>query len=44
MMWFDYTIDQVGDSFRVLGETSNEVMEKGLYEPGDVFVVNENKI
>lgn len=41
MMWIDYTIDQVGDSFRVLGDTSEEVMEKGLYKPGDVFVVNE---
>ena len=41
MMWIDYTIDQVGDSFRVLGETSDEVMDKGLYKPGDVFVVNE---
>jgi hypothetical protein len=42
MMWIDYTIDQVGDSFRVLGETSDEVMDKGLYKPGDVFVVNEH--
>jgi hypothetical protein len=41
MMWIDYTIDQVGDSFRILGDTSEEVMEKGLYKPGDVFVVNE---
>jgi hypothetical protein len=41
-MWVDYTIDQVGDSFRVLGDTSEEVMEKGLYKPGDVFVVNEH--
>ena len=41
MMWIDYTIDQVGDRFRVLGDTSEEVMEKGLYKRGDVFVVNE---
>ena len=41
MMWIDYTIDQVGDSFRILGDTSEEVMEQGLYKPADVFVVNE---
>ena len=45
MMWIDYSIDQAPDgSFKVLGEKPNEVMEKGeysLYQPGDVFVVNE---
>ena len=45
MMWIDYTIDQAPDgSLKVLGDTPNEVMEKGeysLYKPGDVFVVNE---
>ena len=45
MMWIDYTIDQAPDGiFKVLGEKPNEVMEKGeysLYQPGDVFVVNE---
>lgn len=50
MMWVDYTIDQAGDNFRVVGEWPGEVMGKkqdgsdkasALYKPGDVFVVNE---
>ena len=49
-MWVDYTIDQAGDNFRVVGEWPGEVMGKkqdgsdkasALYKPGDVFVVNE---
>ena len=39
MMWVDYTIDQVGTSFKVKGDTETEVMDKGLYTEGDVFVV-----
>jgi len=51
MMWVDYTIDQAGDNFRVVGEWPGEVMginkdgtpkENWLYKPGDVFIVNEN--
>ena len=54
MMWVDYSIDQVGDSFRVVGEWPGEVMgwtksgekyggkETALYKPGDVFIVNEH--
>jgi hypothetical protein len=38
-MWVDYTIDQVGTSFKVKGDTETEVMDKGLYTEGDVFVV-----
>ena len=50
-MWVDYTIDQAGDNFRVVGEWPGEVMginkdgtpkENWLYKPGDVFIVNEN--
>ena len=42
MMWLDYTINQAGNNFTVQGDTPTEVMDKGLYKPGDVFVVNEN--
>ena len=51
MMWVDYTIDQAGDNFRVVGEWPGEVMGKkqdgsdkpyALYRPGDIFIVNEN--
>ena len=41
-LWIDYTIDQGADRFKVLGDTSTEVMDKGLYKPGDVFEVNED--
>ena len=49
-MWVDYTINQAGDHFKVLGEWEGEVMGKkqdgsdkgyALYRPGDVFIVNE---
>jgi hypothetical protein len=42
MMWMDYTINQAGTNFKIEGDTSTEVMDKGLYKPGDVFVVNEH--
>jgi len=42
MLWVDYTIDQLGDSFKVCGDTTTEVMDKGLYKPGDVFIVSES--
>ena len=50
MMWVDYTINQAGNNFKVLGEWEGEVMGKNkdgsdkgyaLYRPGDVFIVNE---
>ncbi len=39
MMWVDYTIDQVGENFKVCGDTETEVMDQGLDKEGDVFVV-----
>ena len=43
MMWIDYTINSVpGKGFKVEGETPTEIMDKGLYKPGDVFIVNES--
>ena len=45
MLWIDYNIDQAPDgSFKVVGDSPNEVMEKAeysLYRPGDKFIVNE---
>lgn len=54
MMWVDYTIDQAGPHFTIKGDWPGEVMgwprkdgdaikkENTLYQPGDVFKVNEN--
>lgn len=44
MMWVDYTIDSIpgGKGFKVKGDWEGEVMDKGLYKPGDVFIVNEH--
>ena len=53
MFWMDYTIQQVGDSFKILGDWEGEVMgmpdperpekqkENWLYKPGDIYRVNE---
>ena len=52
MIWMDYNIMQAGDNFRVEGDWPGEVMgldKDGnpghksipLYQPGDVFIVNE---
>lgn len=42
MLWIDYAIEQAGPHFRVKGEWDSELMDKGLYKPGDVFIVDEN--
>ena len=42
MFWLDYVIEQAGPHFRVKGDTDAEVMDKGLYKPGDVFIVDQN--
>ena len=43
MMWVDYTINSLpGKGFKVEGDTPTEVMDAGLYKPGDVFIVNED--
>ena len=43
MMWVDYTINSLpGKGSKVEGDTPTEVMDKGLYKPGDVFIVNES--
>tara|TARA_B100002019_G_scaffold242216_1_gene218470 strand:- start:782 stop:994 length:213 start_codon:yes stop_codon:yes gene_type:complete len=40
--WIDYTIDQLGDSFKIQGDTPTEVMDKGLYKPGDMYIVDDS--
>lgn len=51
MMWLDYTIQQAGPHFKILGDWEGEVMgklkdgsekEHFLYKPGDRFIVNED--
>jgi len=45
MLWIDYSINQYPDgSFSIEGDTELEVMDKGLYKPGDVFVVNDKGV
>ena len=45
MIWMDFNIMSYGDgSFTVLGDTETEVMDKGLYKPGDVFIVSESGV
>ena len=52
MMWMDYNIMQAGKNFRIEGDWPGEVMgldrdgnpgnkSTPLYQPGDVFIVNE---
>jgi hypothetical protein len=41
MFWLDYTIEESYFGWRVKGDTDTEVMDKGLYKPGDVFIVDE---
>lgn len=42
MLWVDYTIEQGVNKFRVRGDTDNEVVDKGLYKPGEVYIVGED--
>ena len=42
MFWFDYTIEQGHNKFRVKGDTDMEVVDKGLYKPGEVYIVNQD--
>ena len=42
MFWLDYTIEESYFGWRVKGDTDTEVMDKGLYKPGDVFIVDKN--
>ena len=44
MLWMDYNIRQFGTDFMIEGDEPHEVMKKGLYKPGDVFVVQPNGI
>ena len=38
----DYTIEQGANKFRVKGDTDMEVVDKGLYKPGEYYIVDEH--
>ena len=42
MFWLDYAIEESYFGWRVKGDTDTEVMDKGLYKPGDVYIVNQD--
>ena len=53
MMWMDYNIMQAGSNFKIEGDWPGEVMgldrqgkpgnkDHPLYQPGDVFIVNQS--
>lgn len=42
MIWLDYTVEQGPNRFRVKGDTDMEVVDKGLYKPGEVYIVGED--
>lgn len=45
MLWVDYSIEQLPDgSIDIKGDEPMEVMKKGLYKPGDVFVAQKNGV
>lgn len=42
MIWMDYTIESGVDKFRVKGDTPSELIDKGLYKPGEVYIVRDD--
>lgn len=42
MFWMDYTVEQGANKFRVKGDTDMEVVDKGLYKPGEVYIVGKD--
>jgi hypothetical protein len=42
MYWLDYTIESGVDKFRVKGDTDTELIDKGLYKPGEVYIVGND--
>ena len=42
MFWLDYTIESGNDKFRVKGDTDMELIDKGLYKPGEVYIVGKD--
>ena len=45
MLWVDYSIDQLPDgSLDIKGDEPMEVMNKGMFKPGDIFVVQSNGV
>ena len=45
MKWVDYNIEQLPDgSIDIQGDEPMEVMKKGMFKVGDVFVVQKNGV
>jgi len=45
MLWMDYNIEQLPDgSLDIQGDAPMEVMKKGMFKPGDVFIVQKNGV
>lgn len=45
MLWMDYHIEQLPDgSLNIKGDEPMEVMKKGMFKPGDVFIVTNSGI
>lgn len=42
MIWMDYTIESGVDKFRVKGDSESELLDKGLYKPGEVYIVGND--
>lgn len=42
MLWIDYKILQMEKNLTVFGDSDQEVLNKGLFSVGDIFVVDEN--
>lgn len=42
MYWLDYTIESGVNKFRVKGDTDMELINKGLYKPGEVYIVGHD--
>jgi len=42
VFWMDYIIEQGANKFRVKGDTESELLDKGLYKPGDIYIVRED--
>ena len=45
MLWVDYNIQQLADgSLDIVGDEPMEVMKKGMFKPGDMFIVTKQGI
>ena len=42
MLWIDYKILQMEKNLTIFGDHDQEVLSKGMFFVGDIFVVDEN--